>query len=122
MRFPANGAGIAIFTNEDLGELTNYIIKYRIIDEFLGMKPVDWNSRYKAEAEQAASALAGLTPGPSNASFPFRLSSAEGKYRSLRYSSDIALCVPSAASSNCTAIFQHLNSTFPDELAQSDLI
>jgi hypothetical protein len=44
-RFPADGVGIAVLTNEDLGEYTNNIMKYRLIDEVFGLDPVDWDSR-----------------------------------------------------------------------------
>ncbi|KAF7334316.1 Beta-lactamase class penicillin binding protein [Mycena sanguinolenta] len=121
-RLPEDGAGVAVFTNEDLGEFTSYIIKYRIIDAILGMDPVDWDSRYKAEVQQAASAVAGLVPGPPNASLPFELAAAQGNYRNLGYGPDITLCAPSAGSSNCTALLATLNNTFPEELAQADLI
>ncbi|KAJ6469452.1 beta-lactamase/transpeptidase-like protein [Mycena sanguinolenta] len=121
-RLPEDGAGVAVFTNDDLGEYTSLIIKYRIIDAILGMDPLDWDSRYKAQAQEVASALAGFLPGPPNASLPFELAAAEGNYRNLGYGPDITLCAPSVGSSNCTALFATLNSTFPDELAQADLV
>ncbi|KAF7338713.1 Beta-lactamase class penicillin binding protein [Mycena sanguinolenta] len=121
-RLPEDVAGVAVFTNEDLGEFTSYIIKYRIIDAILGMDPVDWDSRYKAEVQQAASALGGLVPGPPNASLPFELSAAQGNYRNLGYGPDITLCAPSAGSPNCTALLATLNNTFPEALAQADLV
>ncbi|KAJ6469451.1 beta-lactamase/transpeptidase-like protein [Mycena sanguinolenta] len=121
-RLPEDGAGVVVFTNEDLGEYTSLIIKYRIIDAILGMDPLDWDSRYKAKAQEAASALAGLIPSPPNASLPFELAAAEGNYRNLGYGPDFTLCAPSVGSPNCTAILATLNSTFPDELAQADLI
>ncbi|KAJ7475508.1 beta-lactamase/transpeptidase-like protein [Mycena galericulata] len=123
-RFPNDGVGIAVFTNEDVGVFTNYIIKYRLIDEIFGMDPVDWDSRYKAEAEQAALAVAAITstPAPANGSLPFSLPAAQGSYRNLGYGPDITLCAPSATSANCTSLFERLNSTFPAELAQADFV
>jgi hypothetical protein len=79
-------------------------------------------TRYKDNAKQAALSLAALTPGPSNASLPFKLAAAEGKYRNPGYGSDIALCAPSTASPNCKAVLARLNSTFPAEIARADLI
>ncbi|KAJ7453772.1 beta-lactamase/transpeptidase-like protein [Mycena latifolia] len=123
-RFPLDGAGVAVIVNEDLGLYTADIIKYRIIDEIFGLDPVDWNSRYKDQAQQAALSTAVLTstPAPSNATLPLPLTAMEGKYRDPGYGPDIALCAPSARSSNCKALLKRLNSTFPDQLATADLI
>ncbi|KAJ7766554.1 beta-lactamase/transpeptidase-like protein [Mycena maculata] len=127
-RFPNDGVGLAVFTNEDpalgLGFYTNNIIKYRLMDEIFGLDPVDWNSRYKDQAEQAALSVAALTssPAPFDASLPFSLAAVEGNYRNLGYGPDIALCAPSVKSSNCSVLLARLNSTFPAELAQADLV
>ncbi|KAJ7910142.1 hypothetical protein B0H13DRAFT_1482137, partial [Mycena leptocephala] len=43
-RFPADGAGIAVLTKDDFGELMKEVIKFRIIDEIFGLNPVDWDS------------------------------------------------------------------------------
>jgi hypothetical protein len=45
-RFPDDGAGVAILTNDDaFGPVMKEIIKYRLADEIFGLQPVDWDSR-----------------------------------------------------------------------------
>ncbi|KAJ6620374.1 hypothetical protein B0H10DRAFT_1791968 [Mycena sp. CBHHK59/15] len=45
-RFPNDGFGVAVLTNDDpLGMLLMEAIKYRIVDEILGLDVIDWNSR-----------------------------------------------------------------------------
>ncbi|KAJ7662524.1 beta-lactamase/transpeptidase-like protein [Mycena polygramma] len=119
-RFPEDGVGIAVMSNDQLGELTTYIIKYRLIDEVFGLDPVDWDSRYKAQVAQAAAAKP--TPPPANASIPLPLAALAGTYRNLGYGPDIAVCAPSASSASCKPLLARLNSTFPTELAAADLI
>ncbi|ESK85501.1 beta-lactamase class penicillin binding protein [Moniliophthora roreri MCA 2997] len=47
-RLPFDNLGVAVLTNdEDVGPSIRAIIKYRIIDEALGLEPYDWNSFYK---------------------------------------------------------------------------
>jgi hypothetical protein len=43
-RFPFEGAGVAILSNDDLF-YTREIIRYRIMDKLFGLDPVDWNTR-----------------------------------------------------------------------------
>ncbi|KAJ6462270.1 beta-lactamase/transpeptidase-like protein [Mycena vitilis] len=119
-RFPEDGVGIAVMSNDQLGELTTYIIKYRLIDEVFGLDPVDWDSRYKAQVAQAAAAKP--THPPANASIPLPFASLAGMYRNFGYGPDIAVCAPSASSSSCKPLLARLNSTFPTELAAADLI
>ncbi|KAJ7662523.1 beta-lactamase/transpeptidase-like protein [Mycena polygramma] len=119
-RFPDDGVGLAVMSNDQLGPITNYIIKYRLVDEIFGLDPVDWDSRYREELAQAAAVKP--TPPPSNASLPLPFSALAGTYRNLGYGPDILLCAPSAASSSCKALVGGLNSTFPAELATADLI
>ncbi|KAJ7737462.1 hypothetical protein DFH07DRAFT_966517 [Mycena maculata] len=119
-RFPNDGVGLSVFVNEDVGQYTNNIIKYRLIDEIFGR---DW-TRHKDEAAEAGPAVAALTntPSPINASLPSSLASVEGKYRNLGYGPDITLCAPSVMSSKSSAVLAHLNSTSPAELAQADRV
>ncbi|KAJ7670403.1 hypothetical protein B0H17DRAFT_948817, partial [Mycena rosella] len=126
-RFPNDGVGIAIFTNDDtVGPLLKEVIKYRIIDEAFGLDPVDWNSRYKAAAQEIELAAATSTPAPSNASLPFEFTAVQGKYRNLGYGADIELCAVTAAtgmqSPACAAVVAHLKCNFPSETAAADLV
>ncbi|KAF8171179.1 beta-lactamase/transpeptidase-like protein [Mycena galopus ATCC 62051] len=127
-RFPPDGVGIAIFTNDDdFGPYIKEVLKFRIADEIFGLDPVDWNSRYQnaaAEVEQEYADLTSTT-APVNASLPFNLSIVEGTYRNLGYGADIELCATSTAnpqSPNCTSLIAQLNSSFPIQLAAADLV
>ncbi|KAJ6462271.1 beta-lactamase/transpeptidase-like protein [Mycena vitilis] len=119
-RFPDDGVGLAVMSNDELGPITNYIIKYRLADQIFGLDPVDWDSRYREELAQAAAVKP--TPPPSNASLPLPFSALAGTYRNLGYGPDILLCAPSAPSSSCETLVEEINSTFPAELATADLI
>ncbi|KAJ7512344.1 beta-lactamase/transpeptidase-like protein [Mycena galericulata] len=123
-RFPNDGFGVAVLTNDDaFGTYFKEVIKFRIIDEVLGLQPVDWNTRYQAEA--TAGSLSGEpTPPKSNATLPFPLTTVLGTYQNLGYGADVELCGASAIpqSDNCTALVGQLNSTFPAELAAADLV
>ncbi|KAJ7663560.1 hypothetical protein B0H17DRAFT_308939, partial [Mycena rosella] len=113
-----------VFTNDDtFGVQFKEIIKFRIVDEVLGLSPVDWDSRYKASVVAGDSD----TPAPPNstAPLPFPLAVLEGPYRSPGYGADINLCQASpglSRSANCTSLVANLNSTFPAELAAADLV
>ncbi|KAJ7655903.1 hypothetical protein B0H17DRAFT_1265352, partial [Mycena rosella] len=113
-----------VFTNDDtFGTLLKEIIKFRIVDEVLGLSPVDWDSRYKASVVAGDSD----TPAPPNstAPLPFPLAVLEGPYRCPGYGADINLCQASpglSRSANCTSLVANLNSTFPAELAAADLV
>ncbi|KAK7054310.1 hypothetical protein VNI00_003503 [Paramarasmius palmivorus] len=44
-RLPFDNIGVAVLTNDDdLGPIFNDIIKYRLIDEALGLEPFDWDT------------------------------------------------------------------------------
>ncbi|KAJ7451980.1 beta-lactamase/transpeptidase-like protein, partial [Mycena latifolia] len=120
-RFPADGVGIAVLTNDDFGVLMKEVIKFRIIDEVFGLDPVDWDSRFKAEL-QAQYAGTQSTPTPTNASLPISFADMQGTYRNRGYGRDIALCAPSAAAPHCATVLAALNSTFPAALAAADLV
>ncbi|KAJ7321670.1 beta-lactamase/transpeptidase-like protein, partial [Mycena albidolilacea] len=124
-RFPDDGAGVAILTNDDaFGPVMKEIIKYRLADEIFGLQPVDWDSRYQAAIQQLELAGGTRTPTPANASLPFELSAMLGTYRNLGYGADIELCAPAAKSPSpaCAALVTRLNSTFPAQLAAADLV
>ncbi|KAJ7474462.1 beta-lactamase/transpeptidase-like protein [Mycena galericulata] len=121
-RFPNDGFGVAVLTNDDaFGTYFKEVIKFRIIDEVLGLQPVDWNTRYQAEA-MAGSLSVEPTPPKSNATLPFPLTTVLGTYQNLGYGADVELCSAIPQSDNCTALVGKLNSTFPAELAAADLV
>ncbi|KAG6916502.1 hypothetical protein DXG01_006501 [Tephrocybe rancida] len=53
-RLPDLGLGVMVYSNDNnLGGWLTTIIKYRLIDEALGLEPIDWNARYKDIVRQA---------------------------------------------------------------------
>ncbi|KAJ7336729.1 hypothetical protein DFH08DRAFT_1017783 [Mycena albidolilacea] len=71
-RFPDDGAGVAILTDDDA----------------FG-PPVDWDSRYQAAILQLELAGGTRSPTPVNTSLPFELSAMLGAYRNMGYGADI---------------------------------
>lgn len=46
-RLPFDNLGVAVLTNDHTyGGSIMEIIKYRLLDEALGLKKIDWNNRY----------------------------------------------------------------------------
>ncbi|KAJ7645754.1 beta-lactamase/transpeptidase-like protein [Mycena rosella] len=105
-RFPADGVGIAVLTNEDFGQFMKEVIKV------FGLELVDWDSRIVAEVQEVELALAG-TPGPANVPLPLPLTALQGR-------TETGGTGPTSRS--CTALIARLNSTFPTELAAADLV
>ncbi|KAJ6600441.1 hypothetical protein DFH09DRAFT_901426, partial [Mycena vulgaris] len=124
-RFPADAFGVAVFTNDDtFGTLFKEVIKFRLVDEVLGLEPVDWNSRYQAEVTAGSPSTSVPSP-PSNTSLPLPLAALAGTYRSPGYGADIELCATTLTpphSPACAALVAALNATFPAELAATDLV
>ncbi|KAJ7303566.1 beta-lactamase/transpeptidase-like protein [Mycena albidolilacea] len=117
-RFPFEGVGVAILSNDDLFYIRD-IIRYRVMDELFGLEPFDWNTRYRQVAVETALARASLvsTPRPANATPPTGgFSSLVGNYSNPGYTS-FELCQlvppPSSASQACSTLAQSLNASFP---------
>lgn len=46
-RLPVDNVGVAVLTNDgDNGYFYKDIIKYRLIEEALGLESIDWNARF----------------------------------------------------------------------------
>lgn len=46
-RFPTQRFGVAVFSNDEMyGDRIMDVIKFRIMDQMLGLKPIDWNGRW----------------------------------------------------------------------------
>ncbi|KAF7326632.1 Beta-lactamase domain-containing protein [Mycena venus] len=123
-RFPFEGAGVAILSNDDLFYIRD-TIRYRVMDELFGLEPVDWNTRYQQVAVGTALVRASLvnTSRAANAKPPTGgFSSLVGNYSNLGYTS-VELCQivppPSSASQACGALAQTLHSTFPSFIDSS---
>ncbi|GLB41335.1 putative beta-lactamase [Lyophyllum shimeji] len=103
-RLPNDGLGVMVYSNDETyGPVTLEIIKYRLIDEALGLEPVDWNTRYKALVPQLIGSAPAPTPRPANATLPSAgLSALTGMYKNAGYGS-FELCLvsdPPAASAS----------------------
>ncbi|KAF9461080.1 beta-lactamase/transpeptidase-like protein [Collybia nuda] len=83
VRLPFDNIGLAVLTNDDdAGFIFSDIIKYRLIEVALGLKQVDWSSRFKASLLQQIP----LPERPANASLPnVKLESLVGKYDNAGY-------------------------------------
>ncbi|KAJ7494024.1 hypothetical protein FB451DRAFT_1491612 [Mycena latifolia] len=119
-RFPADGVGIAVLTNDDFGELMREVIKFRILDEVFGLDLVDWNSKFKAEL-QAVYAGESMH-APTSTACPSSFSTLQGIYWNCGYGRAIALCAPSAAAPHCAPVLGALSRTFPAAVAAADLV
>ncbi|KAJ7908943.1 beta-lactamase/transpeptidase-like protein [Mycena leptocephala] len=128
-RYPFDGVGVAIMTNDDaFGPLLKEIIKFRIADEAFKLEPVDWNSRYKTAAQEIelATTESTSTLSPPNATLPFPLTAVQNTiYRNLGYGADIELCgtaTGTAQSVHCKALLVHLSTAYPEQIAAADLV
>ncbi|KAF8309918.1 beta-lactamase/transpeptidase-like protein, partial [Clavulina sp. PMI_390] len=93
-RFPDDNLGIVLLSNGDTASVPNEIIKFRIAEEYLGLKEVDWNTRYQelvsAKLQGTASSL--IPPSPSAPSPSLPLSKLAGKFSHPAYGT-AELCV-----------------------------
>ena len=49
IRVPSEMIGLAVMVNdEQMGTLYHEVIKWMILDELLGLEPIDWRTRYAA--------------------------------------------------------------------------
>ncbi|KAF9070759.1 beta-lactamase/transpeptidase-like protein [Rhodocollybia butyracea] len=83
VRFPLENFGVAVLTNDDAyGEQYMEVIKWRIIDEILGLEPIDWDSRLKHEVTEGyQQSLENITPRPAEPDLPsVSFASLSGRY------------------------------------------
>jgi hypothetical protein len=70
-RLPALGIGIFLGFNDDGGHLVHIPIMYRLLDDLLGLEPIDWEERLITTARKAPSHVStpdNPRPAPSMAS------------------------------------------------------
>ncbi|KAF8067004.1 beta-lactamase/transpeptidase-like protein [Lyophyllum atratum] len=105
-RLPNDGLGVMVYSNDNtFGGLTMEVIKYRLIDEALGLEPIDWSTRYKTLVTQSLGSSPAPTPRPANATLP---SGIAGTYNNGGYGS-FELCpvsppLPASASQKCKTL------------------
>ncbi|KAG6827402.1 hypothetical protein H0H92_011930 [Tricholoma furcatifolium] len=136
-RFPDLGLGVMVYSNDNTfgAHLTN-IIKFRLVDEVLGLEPIDWNTRYKEIFKKTLSSqpISSSPMRPDNATIePETLVALAGTYHNSGYGS-IELCLvspppsPSSASARCKSLAATaseilpgaINSDVPTFLAEWD--
>ncbi|GLB41349.1 putative beta-lactamase [Lyophyllum shimeji] len=120
-RLTNDGLGVMVFSNDNpLGALTMEIVKYRLIDEALGLEPIDWNTRYKGVLSQLLNSSVAPTPRPANATLPAGgLAALQGTYKNAGYGSfELCLVSPSpsasdSASRKCKALATNATRILP---------
>ncbi|KAK7018013.1 hypothetical protein VNI00_018439 [Paramarasmius palmivorus] len=101
-RLPNSKLGVAVLTNDDnYGDFIMEIIKWRIIDEVLGLEPIDWDLRMRAMVKETyQSQISAGEARPSNPTPPpVPFEQLSGLYRNLGYG-DFELCYVSAPPSD----------------------
>ncbi|KAF9463773.1 beta-lactamase/transpeptidase-like protein [Collybia nuda] len=114
-RLPMDNVGVAVLTNDDdTGSIFREIIKYYVIEVALGLKHVDWNSRYKTLISTPGPPP---TPRPTNATLPrVKFESLAGKYNNAGYGPiELCLMFPSdpKASKTCKDLTTRAPTIFP---------
>jgi CubicO group peptidase (beta-lactamase class C family) len=47
MMLPDDGIGVAVLTNASSGAAAASVVAYRVLDELLGLEPIDWSAQYR---------------------------------------------------------------------------
>ncbi|TRM58472.1 beta-lactamase/transpeptidase-like protein [Schizophyllum amplum] len=82
-RFPNERFGLAVLVNDDTyGSQMHEAIKWRVVDSFLGLQPIDWSDRIKSKLLAEREKKPKLLPRPDDATVPSAL---EGRYEDAGY-------------------------------------
>lgn len=115
-RIPSLGLGVSVFSNEDaFGDEIVEIVKWRIIDDALGLTPIDWDSRSKASLLDALTSSPTPTPRPINASSPVPFTSLADSYSNPAYGS-VELCLIPSSKQSTSAACKSLKASLPTVL------
>ncbi|KAF9043851.1 hypothetical protein BDZ89DRAFT_219054 [Hymenopellis radicata] len=116
-RFPSDGLGIAVFSNDDeYGGTLHTILKWYLADVALGLELIDWNGRMKKKVLENYTHESRPRPiNPPSSSLPF--SDLGGSYGNLGYGA-LELCLlddPSATSqsASCAQVVADAPETLP---------
>ncbi|KAF8056683.1 beta-lactamase/transpeptidase-like protein [Lyophyllum atratum] len=117
-RLPYDNFGVSVLTNDnEYGKVIGEIIKNYIIDKALGLEPIDWNSRYKAQ-KSIPPPLA--TPRPINTTLPStNFTNLAGTYKNNGYGKiELCLLAPEnpAPSDSCRELAANVTTTLPGAL------
>ncbi|KAF9463774.1 beta-lactamase/transpeptidase-like protein [Collybia nuda] len=111
-RLPFPNLGVAVLSNDHTyGGFITEIIKYRLLDEALGLKRVDWNGRYKAGIKAPNEVKRPIDPSPP----PVDFSALAGTYNNHSYGK-IELCLVSnntSLSGACQALLSKAPRVLP---------
>ncbi|KAF8879116.1 beta-lactamase/transpeptidase-like protein [Infundibulicybe gibba] len=90
-RFPFDDLGVAVLSNDDFGGPIVEVIKNKILDDALGLSPIDWSSRLRAMQTPTPAAA----PRPANVTLPsVEINSIAGRYHHPGYQT-VELCLVS---------------------------
>ncbi|PPR01447.1 hypothetical protein CVT26_015080 [Gymnopilus dilepis] len=101
-RFPNDNLGIITLSNDEIGgRFIIEAIKFRIADELLGLKELDWNDRFEAKWNEYVEKAQKSTPRPEEPKLPSAPFSAlaEGTFHHPTYGTLRPCLVPSSVSS-----------------------
>ncbi|KAG5649740.1 hypothetical protein H0H81_002237 [Sphagnurus paluster] len=117
-RLPYDNLGVSVLTNDhEYGKVIGEIIKNHILDKALGLEPIDWNSRYKA---QKSIPPVPATPRPTNSTLPStNFTNIAGTYENRGYG-EIELCLLApenpSPSASCAALTTNITTILPGVL------
>ncbi|KAF7305423.1 Beta-lactamase class penicillin binding protein [Mycena chlorophos] len=117
-RLPSKGFGVAVLSNDDsLGFEIAETVKFRLIDEFLGLEPIDWVARYRAAREVTLKNTPKPIPRSDDATPPLApFEQLVGRYHNPGYGS-IELCFvgtdPKGATPACRQLVSEIPTTLP---------
>ncbi|KAF9022866.1 beta-lactamase/transpeptidase-like protein [Hymenopellis radicata] len=113
-RFPADNFGVAVFSNDEtFGPLIMQIVKYQIMDRFLGLEHTDWNNTYYQLAAAIMASMASKTSLPNASSASVAYEDLAGSYTNEGYGY-LDLCFVSDSSA-CTDILETLPTAIGDQ-------
>ncbi|KAF7327035.1 Beta-lactamase/transpeptidase-like protein [Mycena kentingensis (nom. inval.)] len=119
-RFPSQDLGVAVLSNDEaFGGAIMEAIKFRLVDEYLGLEPIDWTARYRAQAEDAFKHRPQPTPRPSDPDPPFMsFSQLAGRYTNGGYGMpNLSLVSPAELSGDidpdCTEVIEEIPTALP---------
>ncbi|KAH8827681.1 beta-lactamase/transpeptidase-like protein [Flagelloscypha sp. PMI_526] len=113
IRFPDQGFGVAVFSNDDVvGQVLHDTVKWWIVDTVLGLERIDWNTRMKESKTQFLSDRSPRTPRPASPNFPSSLSVLEGHYANPSYGK-ILLCLVLSTFPPCKSLVSSVDVLLP---------
>ncbi|KAJ7615898.1 beta-lactamase/transpeptidase-like protein [Roridomyces roridus] len=105
-RFPNDNLGVIVLSNDELGGHILESVKWRIVDQVLGLEPIDWAQRYADELTKGISDNQAVTPRPTNPALPsVPFISMEGTYSHGAYGAISPCLVQSSPSPVCDDVF-----------------